>query len=251
MAVFCPHCGLRVGTLPAPVLQPEGAASAVEDEQDAYGESRDSPGWLALLPALQLFGAMLATSFAGIIAYKFTATPWVDVSVCAADALLVGMFVWRDFEGVKPALARSRPLPVLKTVLILGSASLLINVYFDMLERIGVPFFELTREARDAGWPSWTCYVLLCVYPAVFEELAFRGVILHRLERVLGDTEAWLVQAAMFSVLHLMPAIFLSHFLLGLLFGWLRRKSGSIYPGMIAHAAWNTWFVWSELDKLG
>jgi membrane protease YdiL (CAAX protease family) len=34
---------------------------------------------------------------------------------------------------------------------------------------------------------------------------------------------------------------------MGLVFGWLRVKSGSVYPGMLVHAAWNSWVIWSEL----
>ena len=33
--------------------------------------------------------------------------------------------------------------------------------------------------------------------------------------------------------------MFPSHFLMGLCFGYMRRRSRSIYPGMALHAMWN------------
>ena len=66
--------------------------------------------------------------------------------------------------------------------------------------------------------------------PALFEELAFRGVIQSGLTSVVRSREAWLIQAALFSVLHLSPVVFPSHFVMGLTFGYLRLKSRSLYP---------------------
>ena len=38
-----------------------------------------------------------------------------------------------------------------------------------------------------------------------------------------------------------------SHFLMGLCFGYMRRRSRSIYPGMLLHACWNALVVLQEL----
>ena len=60
-------------------------------------------------------------------------------------------------------------------------------------------------------------------------------------------TETLIVQATMFSVLHMDPAIFASHFFFGLVVGWLRRFTRSLCPGMLVHAAWNAAIVGLEL----
>ena len=83
--------------------------------------------------------------------------------------------------------------------------------------------------------------------PAIFEELAFRGYILAQLDRWLRPGEALFVQAALFSVLHVSVAVFLSHFIMGLGLGLLRRRTHSLYPGMLAHGCWNAWVVTAEL----
>jgi membrane protease YdiL (CAAX protease family) len=88
---------------------------------------------------------------------------------------------------------------------------------------------------------------LFALAPAVFEEVAFRGIIFERLRRVLGEREGWLVQAAFFSVLHLSPVIFLTHFAMGLILGWLRIRARSLLPCMILHASWNAASIVLEL----
>jgi membrane protease YdiL (CAAX protease family) len=36
---------------------------------------------------------------------------------------------------------------------------------------------------------------------------------------------------------------------MGLIFGWLRMRTGSLIPGMILHAAWNAANILLELDR--
>jgi len=115
---------------------------------------------------------------------------------------------------------------------------------------IGFRYTSLAEGYAGTGWPLWGVLVSAAAVPAIFEEIAFRGVIQTGMERVMAPREALIVQAAMFSVLHLLPAVFVSHFVIGLVLGFLRRRTGSIYPGMLVHAAWNAWVVtqgWHEM----
>jgi membrane protease YdiL (CAAX protease family) len=90
--------------------------------------------------------------------------------------------------------------------------------------------------------------LLVSVVPAIIEELAFRGVIQSSLEKVFDARDAWIIQAALFSVLHLLPINFPSHFLMGLCFGYARNRTRSLYPGMLMHASWNAFVVLRELN---
>jgi membrane protease YdiL (CAAX protease family) len=235
-ANFCARCGLAIG---------EAQSDLVQEAPRAPSEA----GWHEVRPALQLFFALLTVSFAGMIAYKVGSSPWIDVAMMVADAALVLGFAFRDRRSLRAPLAGfgARP-PLAKTALVLTGTALIVTGYFALLAQLGVPMLEQADEMSKAGWPLWTAYVSVAVYPAIFEELAFRGIILQRLQKVMATREAWLVQAGMFSVLHLLPMIFPSHFLLGLAFGWLRLNSGSLYPGMIAHATWNAYVVLGELS---
>jgi membrane protease YdiL (CAAX protease family) len=92
---------------------------------------------------------------------------------------------------------------------------------------------------RTHGWPAWSAVVLLVVCPAVIEEIAFRGFLLERLTALIGRRDALLLQGALFAILHMSPVVLPSHFAMGVAFGWLRQRTGSLVPGMLVHGAWN------------
>ena len=71
------------------------------------------------------------------------------------------------------------------------------------------------------------------------EELMFRGVIQTRLERAMPVWAAVVLQAVLFGVTHGTPVQMAYAFLMGLVFGLLRSRTGSILPGFAAHAAFN------------
>jgi membrane protease YdiL (CAAX protease family) len=85
------------------------------------------------------------------------------------------------------------------------------------------------------------------------EELLFRGVLLSSLTRHVGSGWAIALTAAIFACVHLPDLSFLWYALpnlalLGLVLGWLRVQSGSIWPAVLAHGVNNllavvSWFV--------
>ena len=79
----------------------------------------------------------------------------------------------------------------------------------------------------------------IAVAAPLTEELMFRGVIQPRLERAMPVWAAVVVQAVLFGVTHGTPIQMVYAFLLGLVFGFLRSRTGSILPGFAAHAAFN------------
>jgi hypothetical protein len=81
--------------------------------------------------------------------------------------------------------------------------------------------------------------VLIAVQPAVFEELAFRGSIQSSMQGVLRRREAVVVTALMFAILHLQFLALPHLIVMGLMLGWLRQASGSLYPGMVLHFVHN------------
>ena len=196
-----------------------------------------------------VFGLLLATSFVFGIAWRSAPSPWLDVAVSAIDAAIVLVAVGLRYRKLL-FLFQLRPYGLRDSAAFVAIAFAFVGLasaYFWAIERLGVPMASATATFARAGWPLWTMFLLICVMPAVFEELAFRGVIQSSLERVLNARDAWLIQAALFSVLHLSPLMFPSHFLMGLCFGYMRRRSRSVYPGMLLHACWNALVVLKEL----
>jgi membrane protease YdiL (CAAX protease family) len=90
--------------------------------------------------------------------------------------------------------------------------------------------------------PAWA-FLLYAVSPAIFEEIGFRGVIFGLLCRSLDARETILLSGAAFGILHLSVPSLLTHVPLGLYLGWLRHRSGSLYPSMAAHFLHNALVV--------
>lgn len=81
------------------------------------------------------------------------------------------------------------------------------------------------------------------VFAPVFEEIAFRGLLFAALRHRLSFAPAALVSAAIFAAAHGYGVIgFLSVWWSGILWAWVYERTGSLLPGMVAHAA-NNLFV--------
>ena len=180
-AQFCSSCGCGIG------------AAVVRDRaQRAASESRFAARWSDLKRTVWLFGLLLLSSLVFGFVFRVDASPWTDVVFSAADAVIVLAFVAGHLRDLRPLLTVPRPDP--RTALGLGTVALLflgaMTGYFNLLEHMGVPVAQASDTYVRAGWPLWSMVLLISVTPAVFEELAFRGVIQSNLERVLGRREA-------------------------------------------------------------
>jgi membrane protease YdiL (CAAX protease family) len=103
----------------------------------------------------------------------------------------------------------------------------------------------LTRLKQRLGVPM--AMFVIAVAPAVLEEIMFRGVLQGRLLALLGLRTGLLTTAAAFAACHGGTAALPIHFGLGLYLGWLRQRSGSLLPGMLAHFAYNATIVLLEI----
>ena len=81
-------------------------------------------------------------------------------------------------------------------------------------------------------------FILLAVLPPIFEEIAFRGILMQSLRR-FGDSFALLVSALLFGLFHLNMIQAPYAFLLGLWFGYLVLRTGSLRISMVLHACIN------------
>ncbi|RKH39872.1 CPBP family intramembrane metalloprotease [Corallococcus llansteffanensis] len=73
------------------------------------------------------------------------------------------------------------------------------------------------------------------------EEFFFRGLFQRSLtpQAPASPWRALIISSVVFSAFHLDPVGFLARAELGLLFGWLLLRTGSLWPGIAAHAANN------------
>ena len=111
-------------------------------------------------------------------------------------------------------------------------------------------FEDAMSQIMDA--PIWITLISVSIFAPLFEEWLCRGLILRGLLQKTGPTAAILVSSAFFAVLHMNPWQALPAFLLGVLFGYVYYKTGSLKLTMLMHCVNNTMaVVFSRIPSIG
>ena len=89
---------------------------------------------------------------------------------------------------------------------------------------------------------NWLFYaVLLLLFNPIFEELLFRKMVLERL-MILGKKNSIIITSVLFALPHIIsqgiPQMFAT-FIVSLVWGYLREKTGKIWPCMLLHCLFN------------
>ena len=86
----------------------------------------------------------------------------------------------------------------------------------------------------------------IAIVVPILEEFLFRGAIEgHLLRKGWSPKWAILVSALIFGIIHGNPAQIPFAFLIGLLFGWLYYRTGSLVPGIVGHIINNSFGAWT------
>lgn len=97
---------------------------------------------------------------------------------------------------------------------------------------------DTMKQLLDA--PLWITLISVSVFAPLFEEWLCRGVVLRGLLAKNSPMTAITVSAAFFAIIHLNPWQAIPAFILGLLFGYVYYKTGSLKLTMLMHCANNT-----------
>ncbi len=173
--------------------------------------------------------------------------PLVNLGLWTCAAILVGLYS-KSMTGLKLML------PGLKALSLIAATGALtyifIIIYFKALGLTHFPTPQTHQNLLSYHWPTWSSYLLIAVIPVILEELSFRSIIYGQLEKKYNSRVANIIQAMLYALLHLRPAMILSHFFLGLFFGFARQRTGSIYLGLLIHIFWNSWALYRAGDPL-
>jgi sodium transport system permease protein len=110
-----------------------------------------------------------------------------------------------------------------------------------VLIRIAPPPESLVRALErlvrltDEGAPLWVIWLVVAITPAICEEVLFRGFILNGLRR-LGAVPAIGISALLFGIAHASIYRLLPTFFLGVVFGLIVWRTGSLLSSIVAHA---------------
>lgn len=118
----------------------------------------------------------------------------------------------------------------------LGTTALSVAVSQLGIEPQGVK--QAMNIAREPAAFLITLFLLAGLAPLV-EELVFRGLLYGWIESRWGAGLAFVVSSLAFAAAHIEPAHALLVLPLGLMFGLLRWRTGSLWPSLVAHMANN------------
>ena len=114
-----------------------------------------------------------------------------------------------------------------------------------------VPEWFETAMSQIMDAPVWITLISVSVFAPLFEEWLCRGLVLRGLLQKARPSTAIIVSAVFFAVLHMNPWQALPAFLLGLLFGYVYYKTGSLKLTMLMHCVNNTMaVVFSKIPSL-
>ncbi len=224
---FCPRCAKPHRSVEE--LLP--ASLPVYEDNETKLRTKAQPAWTAFFAFLTVIvvGSFLALAIWG----KGNET----AAVLFMEFLLVSttvVFMLRSWGDVRPLLGRigfTHPAAWIGLGLLVPMLMLNFGYHHLLME-----MFDLGKPSHDEYFSSkWSPVLFICVMPAIVEEIGFRGIIQHGFEKVVAPHVAITVASLAFSAAHftILSAPYLA--LVGALLGWMKWKTGSLYPSMAAH----------------
>lgn len=227
---FCTYCSTpyrnHVEVLPDQPIKPI---------EDRVRLERAAPQVVPFFYSLVGF-LIVASILAAVLPEEHTPSLWIIESILLA--VLVLGFSLPNLGLLKEQLGR---IGFLKTEAWLGLAALVpllaLNFAYSALIRFlsGAEDFSFYKFFSDAGYPPAVAVMVVCVGPAIIEEVGFRGLVLPWLLNAFGPWKALVFSSGLFMVLHfnILGALYL--FLVGMLLGWVWLRTRSLYPPMVIH----------------
>ena len=201
--------------------------------------------WWLLAPAA-LFGLNFAVN---VLAPQHTQKNAVYsgsfiLSTALSELIVIGYVVAAIRFSKAPGretLALQRPvLPLRRVALLTAIAAVLVaavELVFDPLVHADTEQ-GITPNHTPSSSRQWLflamAILVLCVVVPFAEELLFRGLAFAALGRYAVPGSA-----ALFAVAHGLVALLVPTFVAGLVLAELRRRTESLFPGMVAHATLN------------
>ncbi|HRI20546.1 MAG TPA: type II CAAX endopeptidase family protein [Panacibacter sp.] len=175
---------------------------------------------------------------------------WIEILL----AVITVFFTRANWQSLKPVLRFNN----LKWYILLAAVSAAIifsSVVNILINQINISIFR-TRYSMFDGYRLYEFPMLVMLYsvalmPALFEELAFRGILYNYLNSFLSEKMVVMVTGFIFAAIHLnfFSLVWLIPF--GILIGTLRRKYNTIWYGVVFHFTFNITACLFDLYRQG
>lgn len=106
--------------------------------------------------------------------------------------------------------------------------------------------FYSTYLFEDTRSPFLLATLFICVQPAIFEEVAFRGFLFTNIQKITSGAGAVYVTSFLFGIIHLAAVSLIWLIPIGLVFAFLRLKYNIIWYGVIGHFTYNLGIILLE-----
>lgn len=141
----------------------------------------------------------------------------------------------RKYLRITPAPVIEVVLAVMITLLFLPASHYISNFF---VTQLNMPDFLIAINEQlfsSYSVPEFLVLTLVvCITPAVCEEIFFRGFVQGTMERRIG-TKSIIIIGIVFGAFHVQPISLIPLSLLGILFGYFYQRSRSMLPNAAAH----------------
>ena len=142
------------------------------------------------------------------------------------------------FDSLKRALFLILAIPIVVTII----DFLLTMIY--AITWIGIFGEPSSNTDLGTNWGSSSIdiaflFLSVAIVTPIAEELFFRGYVLDAINRKHGDWTAIIWSAMLFGLVHVDPFTMGQAFMGGIIYGWIRMRTGSLLPAIACHMMWN------------
>jgi len=169
-------------------------------------------------------------------------------------AVITLLFAYKNRAGLKPILRFNNFNPLVLTGVIFLSA-LFSTIVSISINQINVSVFRIDTSLFEP-YRIYQAPIIIMIYsiafmPAIFEELAFRGILYNYFPAFLDERIVVMITGFIFAAIHLnfFSLVWLIPF--GILIGSLRRRYNTIWYGVIFHFVFNLTACIIDLHRVG
>lgn len=225
---FCPHCGF--------FLQESGNVQPI----------LDSPAFKSAIWFFLVEMAILLVAHASNLITHFNLLLVMD-GLLALLAILFAIPVRKEIA----ALYSLRRLNIGLILLLITAAALASFCVNSIVTALNFSIFHEDYEYlpffSHLPYPRLTLILSIALVPAIFEELAARGVLHTQLQKVMDPWLVSIIVGFMFAIQHLNLISLFWLFPFGWFLSWLRARYHTLWYGMIVHFVFNLTVCLMEL----
>lgn len=165
----------------------------------------------------------------------------LDLQLYVSDALMlittsiVGCIYWRSLA------AQLRRIGFTHWAAWVGLLCLPVFLLVNWIYNVQLPHYfswdinSAVHDLNDIHVSPQLLLISFCILPAIVEEIAFRGLLQHWLQIAIKPWRAVMLASALFAALHFSLYSFPYLFAVGMLLGWTKWRTNSLYPSMLIH----------------